>query len=410
MTTRIAATRRALLRVAGAAAGVSVLGGCTAGTPKRTTGSSGAGRTHLVFVTTERGVSVLDQEGRVVTPPTTVAAATPDWSHVVTAQPHGADTRVVVQDLASRQVFAANILRDRLEPRIVSATGGLVASVTPGGAGIYGLHKPGGRERTTVVVSDAGGERARLDLAGNIEPDVFSPSGDLLFVLDYVPAAKPERYRLQAVDLAARRLTPLFTRGGKPVPVGTERQTRAHRIESVYDQRRAMFYTLYAYQPDAIAFVDCLHLGQRWTHRVALPAPFGRERPGVHAIALSPSGDHLCVVHASSGSVVDIDPDRLEVKQVSRFAAVGEKGKPNARITASGRLVINVDNMVVATNPRREIITAGHARGLALGADNDIWVGNPTGVVQYDLATGREIGRITVPGLFTVKHVRTTAG
>jgi hypothetical protein len=392
--------------VAGAVAGVSALGGCTAGTRKRTTESPSAGRSHLIFLTTEHGVSVFDQDGRVVTPPTVVAAATPGWSHVVTAAPHGADTRVVVEDLASRRVLAANTLRDRLEPRVVAANGHLVACVTPGGAGVYGLHKPGGRERTTVVISQLGGERVRLDLPGNIEPYAFSPQGDLLFVLDYVPAAKPERYRPRAIDLAARQLVPLSTRNGKAVPVGAEGQTRAHRIDSVYDPRRAMCYTLYAYQPEAIAFVDCLHLGERWTYRVALPAPFGQERPGVHAIALAPSGDRLCAVHAPSGSVADIDPGRLVVTRVGPFAATGEKGKPSARITAAGELIVNIDNMVVvATSPRREIGTPGPARGLALGSD-DIWVGHPNGVVRYDLATGKETGQITVPELYTVKHVR----
>lgn len=405
MTRRVGTTRRALLGMAGAAAGASVLGGCTAD-PSRTLASPKAGRTHLIFVTTEDGVSVLDQDGRVVTPPTAVAAATPGWSHVVTAAPHGADTRVVVEDLASRQVFAANTLRDRLEPRVLSADGRLVASVTPGGAGVYGLHKPGGRERTTVVVSQPGGESARLDLPGNIEPDAFSPRGDVLFVLDYVPAAKPERYRPRAIDLAARKLIPLSTRDGKLVPVGAEQQTRAHRIERLYDPIRAMSYTLYAYQPDAVAFVDCLHLGERWTHRVVLPAPFGQERPGVHTIALAPSGDRLSVVHASSGTVAEIDPDRLVVKQVSQFAVPGEKGKPNARITASNSLIVNVDTMVVVTGPRSEIATPGPARGLALDSGGGVWAGHPTGVVRYDLATGRETGRIRVPELYTVKHVR----
>jgi len=39
-----------------------------------------------------------------------------------------------------------------------------------------------------VVRADTG-ERARLDLPGNIEPEVFSPNGSQLLVLDYVPAA-----------------------------------------------------------------------------------------------------------------------------------------------------------------------------------------------------------------------------
>ncbi|MEV6492621.1 hypothetical protein AB0M20_28975, partial [Actinoplanes sp. NPDC051633] len=181
-------------------------------------------------------------------------------------------------------------------------------------------------------------------------------------------------------------------------------------IERLHDPARAMSYTLYAYQPDAVAFVDCLHLGERWTHRVALPAPFGRERPGVHAMALAPAGDRLCVVHASSGTVADIDPDRLVVERVGPFAAAGEKGKPNARITASRQLVVNVDNVVVVTGPRREIATPGSARGLVLGAGGEAWAGHPDGVVRYDLATGKETGRLTVPGLYLLKHVRAASG
>jgi len=194
------------------------------------------------------------------------------------------------------------------------------------------------------------------------------------------------------------------------VPLGGEEQTRAHRIDSVHDVRRGMLFTLYSYEADAVAFVHCLHLGQGWTHRVDLPAPYGQQRPGVHAIAQSPSGDRLCVVHAPSASVADIDPDRLVGARVTPFAATGQAGKPNVRIAASGRLVVNVDNKVIATDPYREIGTPGQARGLVLGTGDDIWVGHPSGVAHYSLATGEELGRIDVPGLFVLKHVRAGAG
>ena len=250
-----------------------------------------------------------------VSTPTVVATARPDWSQVVTTQPDGEDTRVVVTDLASRRVLSSKVLRGRLEPRIVSPTRDLIASVPPGGAGIYGLHEPGGRDRTTIVVSGPDGERARMELAGNIEPEAFDPTGGLLFVLDYVPAGQPERFRLRAIDLATRQLTPLTTRMKEPIPIGTEKQIRAHRIESVHDPRREMLYTLYSYEPETVAFVHCVHLVERWSHRVDLPAPFGGQRPGVHAIALSPSGDRLSVVHAPSASVADIDLDELVVRR-----------------------------------------------------------------------------------------------
>jgi hypothetical protein len=99
---------------------------------------------------------VLDQDGRVVTGPTVVAVATPGWNHAVIAEPAGRDTRVSVTDLASARVLSVNTFQDRLEPRVVSANGHLVASVTPGGAGIYGLHEPGGRSARRLSCPKAG--------------------------------------------------------------------------------------------------------------------------------------------------------------------------------------------------------------------------------------------------------------
>jgi hypothetical protein len=380
-------TRRTLLGLAGAA----VLGGCTGRRPDPPAGG------HRLVVTTADGASVLDQDGRVVSPPVRVLAATTDWTRVVTATADGTGTRVVVGDLAEPEPRSTATLAGRLEPRIVTPGGDLVASVTPGGAGPYGLHQPGGRERTTVVVSGATGERVRLDLPGNLEPDAFAPDGSVLFVLEYVPAGRPERYRAGAVDLAAGRLLPVE----RPLP-----ETRAQRLEALHDPRRSLLFTLYADRPAALAYVDCLHLVERWTRRIPLPAPFGQERPGVHAIALSPAGDRLCVVHAPSASVAELDPDALAVKAVTRFASSGRAGKPNAGLTAAGRLVVNVDGQLIATGPAREIATAGAARGLVLGAGDDVWVGHPAGVVRYDLASGAGTGRIAVPGLYVVKRVR----
>ena len=78
-------------------------------------------------------------------------------------------------------------------------------------------------------------------------------------------------------------------------------------------------------------------------------------------------------------------------------------------ISPAGRLIVNVDRLVIAADPYQEIATPGQARGLALSDGDDLWVGNPNGVVRYDLASGQEIGRFGVSDLFTVKHVRALA-
>jgi hypothetical protein len=376
-------TRRALLRLA---AGAVVLGACSGPARETTT------RRYRIFVTTKDGVSVLDQDGRGVTPPTVIAASTPDYSQAVTATPAGAGTRIAAQDLATGRKHYEHTLDGRLEPRIVSADGALVASVTPGGAGIYGLHEPGGRQRTIVVVSGPTGERARLDLPGNLEPEAFSPDGGTLYVLDFTPAGKPVRYRVQAVDLTTRRM----------VPIGDV--MRVHRIARVYDPRRAILFTVCSREEERVALVHCLHVGKRREHRITLPAPYGQGRPGVHGIALG--AGRLSVVHSLSASVVDIDPDRLVITRVGSFTDDKQDGKPGVQITPSGGLAVSVDTKVIVTRPRREIATPGETRGLALGVDNDVWAGHPNGLVHHDLASGDELGRIRVRDLYVLKHVR----
>jgi len=327
-------TRRVLLRAAGVAGG-GLLTGCvdhpTPGTPGPT--RAGDGRV-LIFLTTQQGVSVYDGRGQIIAGPYAVSVATPDWAHAVIAEPAGAGTRIVVRDLASGRMSSVTTFPDRLEPRIVSPAGDLVAAVTPGGAGVYGLHEAAGRDRTTVVVADHGGERVRLDLPGNLEPEAFSPDGRQLFLLDYLPAERPQRFRVRVVDLVNRL----------PVPIA-EGQLRAYRIMNVYDPARVMLFTLYSFEADAKAFIHCL--GEGWSRRIDLPAPFGQQRPGVHAIALSAPGERLYAVHAPSASLADIDVDRLAVTGVTALAATGLSGKPNLQVTASGRIAVNVEGAVI---------------------------------------------------------------
>ena len=61
---------------------------------------------------------------------------------------------------------------------------------------------------------------------------------------------------------------------------------------------------------------------------------------------------------------------------------------------------------MIATDPYREIDTPGQARGLVVGARDELWCGHPSGVVRYDLVSGRELGRFAVAELFVVKQVR----
>ena len=77
---------------------------------------------------------------------------------------------------------------------------------------------------------------------------------------------------------------------------------------------------------------------------------------------------------------------------MSAFSSTGQLGKPNVLISPQGRLIVNVDRKVIAADPYQEIATPGEARGLALSDGDDIWVGNPDGVVCFDLGPGTRSG------------------
>jgi hypothetical protein len=66
------------------------------------------------------------------------------------------------------------------------------------------------RATTTFAVLDARRlrERTRITLSGDFSFDAVSPAGKTLFFIQYVSAQDPNRYRVRAYDLHARRLLP----------------------------------------------------------------------------------------------------------------------------------------------------------------------------------------------------------
>lgn len=440
-------TRRSLLRLAGGAAGLAAgsaalgalgtLAACTGRTDTDPDTDRSAPRPAtqpdaLLFVTTTAGLVVLDAQTGKRTLPVSAALATPDWKQVVTAEPDGTGVRVTTRDAGSGQVFEGRSVRDRLTPRAVTRDGRLVALATPNGPAEDG---PPGRDKTTIVVADSGGERVRVDLPGNLEPEAFSAEGDRLFVLDYLPPAKPDRYRVRALNLRSLQVEPLSTREKVPVPPGSEETMQGEGRQAVYDPNRGILFTLYTHQPDHVhsrdltnggarpgaphvhAFVHTLNLSLGWAYCIDLPAPFGEKPAAGHAIALGPQSSWLYVVDAGSGSVARIDPDQLTVEKVTKFADQGLPGEASAAITTGNRLVVGAGSRVVtmpvgasaASGEKRELATGGPVRGLALSGDGRIYIGAENAVAAYDLGAGREVHRIPVPGLVAVRHLRRTA-
>jgi hypothetical protein len=383
--------RRRTFLGAALAAGALPVAGCRSGDPDPATDPA------AVVVTTERGIVVV-REGSAGAP-RSVALATADWRWVVAAEPDGDATLVTVRALRTDEVRHRATLPGRLLPRAITPDGRRLALVTAAGpVRPPGLHNPAvvpaRRPRTTVVVTEDGAERARLDLPGNLLPDTFSPDGGHLYVYDVAPGGDPPTTRVRSVDLRTGRMA---------TPAGDGRPLAAHWVGAVDDPVRQLRYTLLVDQRGGRAFVRRTDLRDGSVGVIDLPAPFGGERPGVHTLAASPDGRRLCAVYNPAAVAVGLHPDRLAPGAVNRFAE-GLPGKPGAAFTASGRLVVTGDHIAVATGPTLRIATRGEARGLALAGDGRAWIGDPDGVSRYDLDSGRELSRVAVPGMLALRH------
>ena len=198
-------------------------------------------------------------------------------------------------------------------PEVVSADGSACV-----------LRRPG-----SMLVT-RGENQKRLPVAANIQADAFTADAIGLFVLEWLPAEAPDRYRVRLMDLATGALNPLLTRTKVPVPPGAEEEMRGDSRQAVLSPDRKVLYTLYTHQPghqhtrDLLAgsrstvhaFVHVLHLEQRWAYCLDLPHPFGEGPAEAHAIAVDPTGRRLAVVDVASGSLAYADTENLGIQTV----------------------------------------------------------------------------------------------
>ncbi|MFG3303153.1 YncE family protein [Micromonospora chersina] len=400
--------RRILTLLAGA--GAAALAGCE---PARGRAPAPAVPDPLL-VRVDEGLGLLRGSDRRTIPR---AVATADGTWVFATAPAGPDTACWRFDTATSHTSPRTVLPGRWVPRAVSADGTRVA-LTPTGMPVDG-GRPPGREVTPVLVADAGGVRHRLDLRGAVVPEAFTADGAGLFVLDWLPATAPDRYRVRVVDLATGTPGPLSTRDKAPVPPGAEEEMRGDGRQAVLAPDRTVLYTLYTHQPghqhtrdlvsgrpgDAHAFVHTLNLRERWAYCVDLPHPFG-ESPAVgHAMAISLDGGRLLVADVSSGTVADIATEDLTVRrtvpQPPGTGAAYAAASDDRLFLAAGTTVRALDLTRLTGTvdwPVREPVT-----GLVASRDGGrLYVGQRDAVSWHDPATGRELGRVPFPGLVGV--------
>lgn len=364
----------------------------------------------LVFYASGAGITVADGDGAVIS--TAAMAADTDWRRLYVVR----GSELVTLDPATNRDLAATTVPTGLTARLVSTSGHRVA-LTESGADTY---RPSPRERTRIVVADpAGAEPAReLDLPGNFEPEAFSADDTHLFVLEYLPAHAPERYRVRRVELATGRVQPLLLRDKTLVPAGAEEEMRGEGRQAVLSPDRTRLYTLYLHQadhehtrdllpgahatnaPQVHAFVHVLSLTEGWAYCLDLPTPFGEHAASTHAMTVSPDGSRLYVSELTTKRIAVADTESLTITRVAALTdrQPGGDGTTMAISPDGATLYLGSANRLrrvdaTTLQVRNTWPTPDPVLGLAVHPDGDqLLVGHSGRIARVDATTGTVLG------------------
>jgi hypothetical protein len=354
------------------------------------------------------------------------AVPTVDWSHLVTTVVDGWGSRLSVLDAHTGAERASFKLPGPLAVAVLSTSGNRAALVEPRPP-TADPYRPAGRARTRIVVADlTGGAQRSFDLEGNFEPEAFSTDDRRLFVLEYLPAMAPDRYRVRQLQLETALFVPMIDRWKKfPLPFDEEMRGTG-RTQQLSPDRRTL-YTLYVRQPEHLhvrdlvrlqnggapsdehvhAFVHVLDLGEGSAYCLDLPMPFGVDPEAAHALAISADGRRLYVAEGGQGALAAVDTVDLKVlRTVELGAAPGALAllsAPDGRLLMADRSgVALIDPVELAVRERWAVgpVTGG----LALSPDyRRLYLGLDGRVAVIDAATGQPLADLAAAG--TVRHV-----
>jgi hypothetical protein len=278
--------------------------------------------------------------------------------------------RLVARDARTGAVRQTVPVGANLIVSAVSPDGLMVALSTTTNAS----YLPAGRMQTKLVVVSLAGLTVRsYDLAGNLAPDAFSADGSGLFLVSYLPPAKPDRYQITSLALDSGDIGGVF--GWQKEALEDMRGRAGTRVLAPDGKT---LYTLYLRPPaqpggatdDLRAEVHTLKLDQGWAHCVDLPAGFGGSDLTASALAVSPSGTRLYVVDRGLRQLVEIDTNSLAITRSTALALTSTSVSAPTALVAGGDGYLYVSdgpNIVVVATATLAVAQRWPAGGVITG-------------------------------------------
>jgi hypothetical protein len=350
----------------------------------------------LLLLRSGTGVAITSTNATTPTFKARDAIPSQDWSTVVIPTVQRRTTRLVAKDPLSGRALWKRRLNSQLKVKVVSGTGDRVA-LSP----IAEPYYKQGRARTDIVVVSAGGSATRrISLRGNYEPEAFSADRETLFVIQYLPAKKPNSYRVRSLDLASGRATGVYT-VDKELQEAMKGTARVQTMPPD-GQRLYTMYTLRTHD-ELHAFVHVLDLKGKWAHCIDLPPGFAEKADSATALTTSADGTRLYVANSATGKLAEVDTGKLKVLKTEELEFALGSGTDIAQVgdslyLAGGRRLTSLDPATMVE--RGTWLLEESVRGFQLGEDGTrLYVGQAQKVIVMDAATGAKLDEIDPAGI-----------
>ena len=351
----------------------------------------------------------------------------PDGSRLYSTVFTEGSTALEARDSATGDVISRTEIGGRLDVRVASLSGRVVALTAPLPLGVdttYALP----RARTTIVVTDPSGDGAarRYELVGNFEPEAFSVDDTRLFLIQYLPAEAPTAYRVTFLDLGSGRVRSVFGRFKTP----PERMPGI-RLAQVFDPATEQLSTLYtnraaeytqgswadaSYGEREVSFVHVLNLRKGWAYCAGLPRALWGQPARAQAMAPSPDGRVLYIVDSMEGRIAVMNTKTLEIIRSERIdLGPLEGGRTSARMSADGStLFVGDGDSSLARIDTGSLQITGRwpmpddVSGLALSEDGArLYAALGGRVTVVDTDTGGATTTLAFDGIESILHVTT---
>jgi hypothetical protein len=312
-------------------------------------------------------------------------------------------------------LVASYTVPDVQEALVASPRGRLVALASS--ESVAGPWLAPGRQWTTLTIADVEQGRHRVyPMLGNYVPEAFSLRDDRLFVVEYLPANEPDRYRIRQLDLSTGAVLPVGQRNDKSPPAiqeagPVEEEMRGRSRMHVMAPDHSRLYTLYVHDgdhlhrrdalalggtgrpdPNVHAFVHVLSLNDGWAYCLDLPAQFGLGPADKLAVTVSPDGKRLSIADLSAAHIAVADTEQLRIVETVPIVVPDgdQEGSPLAlRATRDGLLIVATGSALTVLDRRGTVRSQVRlnepALAMELAADGHrIFILGSTGVTIFD--------------------------